>query len=74
MIKLGDTEEYYPFSMHDVHKKWAYFPRRSSSRKWIWFETYYKMVIYFYNDDLSKETVCHKILTKNEYLLWQFNN
>ena len=68
--------DYQLFLESKVFEKRAYLPKKSSSGKWIWLKTYYKIAIYFYNDDLTpaEETVWHKILTKNEYLLWRINN
>lgn len=76
MIGHGYTGGYQPRPKREVFDKWAYFPKKSSSGKWIWNKKYYCIATYFDEDGKPpvKGLAWYNILTENEYLLWQVRN
>lgn len=59
-----------------IFKKRAWFPVKSSSKKWIWWKTYYQISVYY---DKNGKPPIHAlawtyILTENEFLVWQLKN
>lgn len=57
----------------EVFSKYAWYPIKTSSEKWIWNEVYYSIHTYY---DASgkpplKGIYWNQVLSKNEYLIWQ---
>ena len=73
---MGANWGYQPGPRQSIIKKYAWFPTKTNSNKWIWFNEYY--VIQTYYDENGKPPVktlfWKSILNKNEYLIWQIKN
>ncbi len=73
---MGANWGYQPSPRQSILKKYAWFPTKTNSNKWIWFNEYY--VIQTYYDENGKPPVktlfWQSVLNKNEYLIWLIKN
>jgi len=76
MMGHSYTGVYQPLPGRKIFKKWAYFPKKSTSGKWIWNKRYYQIATYLDSEGNPpiKGLAWYIILTENEYLVWQISN
>lgn len=57
----------------EVFEKYAWFPVETSSEKWVWFDTYYRIHTYYDASGKPPLTAIYwkQVLNKKEYLIWQ---
>ena len=69
---MGVNMGYQPGPRESVFKKYAYFPIKTSSNKWVWFNVYYEIQTYYDENGRPpvKSLFWKRILNKNEYLFW----
>jgi hypothetical protein len=69
---MGVNMGYQPGPRQSIAKKYAWFPVKTNSDRWLWFKEYYKIFTYY--DENGKppiKSLCWElILSKNEYLVW----
>jgi hypothetical protein len=73
---MGVNMGYQPGPRESILKKYAYFPTKTNSNKWVWLDEYYEVQIYY--DENGKPPVkslfWKQILNKKEFLLWTIKN
>lgn len=73
---MGANWGYQPGPRESIIKKYAYFPIKSSSNKWIWFDEFYE--IQTHHDENGKPPIktlyWKRILNKKEFLIWTIKN
>lgn len=73
---FGVNMGYQPNPRETILKKYAYFPAKTSSNKWVWFDEFYEIQTHY--DENGKppiKTLYWKtVLNKNEFLLWILKN
>lgn len=76
MFGTGYTVGYRPLPEREVFKKFAWFPVKTSSSKWIWRQEYYRISTYYDKDGRPpvKGLAWQTVLSKNEFLVWQITN
>ena len=73
---MGANWGYSPGPRQNVTKKYAWFPTKTNSGRWIWFNEYY-LIQTFYDENGKppvKTLYWHSKLSKNEYLIWLIKN
>lgn len=69
---MGVNMGYQPGPRESVLKKYAYFPIKTSSNKWVWLDEYYEVQTHY--DENGKPPIkslfWKRILNKKEYLVW----
>jgi hypothetical protein len=73
---MGVNMGYQPGPRESVLKKYAYFPTKTTSNKWVWFDKFYEIQTHY--DENGKPPIktlyWKSILNKNEYLIWLIKN
>ena len=64
---MGTGYGYLPGPKHSITKKYAWFPKKTSSNKWIWRDYYYYIETYYMDGEKF-------ILNEKEYLFWTIKN
>jgi hypothetical protein len=67
---------YQPGPRDSILKKYAYFPKKTSSNKWVWFDEFYEIRTHY--DENGKPPIktlyWKSVLNKKEYLIWLIKN
>jgi hypothetical protein len=73
---MGVNMGYRPSPRETVLKKYAYFPTKTNSNKWVWFDEFYEIQTHY--DENGKPPIktlyWRTVLNKNEYLVWLMKN
>lgn len=73
---MGVNMGYQPSAREAVLKKYAYFPVKTSSNKWVWLAEFYEIQTHY--DENGKPPIktlyWSTVLNKNEYLVWLIKN
>jgi hypothetical protein len=73
---MGVNMGYQPGPRETVDKKYALFPIKTNSNRWVWLKEYYKIKTYYDENGKPpiKSLTWDLVLTKNEYLIWCIKN
>lgn len=69
----------WPFSSapkRAILKKYAWFPTKTNSNKWVWLNEYYIIQTYYDDDGRPPVKIPYwkSVLNENEYLIWLIKN
>lgn len=68
------TGGYQPLPKVEIHHKWAWFPRKSSTGKWLWFEKYIMKLERFWGPASISPYIEKTIFSEKQWLLELMQN